>query len=104
MEYYVPIKRPSPAYRWFMYMDGGNEYHADSLLQKNNVHAHFDKKVWRTPDGRYRILVCRVPKAEVGRFEKAISELPARMLLLGYEDYIDRWEQLMKTFEENKKG
>ena len=103
MDYYIPIKRASPVYKWFMYMDAADEYHADSLLQKNNVHAKFADKVWVSPDGRYRFVYCRVPKSEVGRFEKAISELPARMLLLGYDDYIDYWQKMMDFFDKNKR-
>lgn len=103
MEYYVPIKRMSPRYKWFMYMDAADEYHADSLLQKNNVHAKFADNVWVSPDGRYRFVYCRVPKSEVSQFEKAIGELPYRMLVLGYEDYTDYWQQMMSFFEENKR-
>lgn len=103
MNYYIPIKTFDPIRKHFMYMDAADEYHADSLLQKNNVHAKFSDKVFVSPDGRYRFVYCSVPKAEVGRFEKAINELPTRMLLLGYENYIDYWAEMMKFFEENRK-
>lgn len=103
MDYFIPIRKASPTRKYFMYMDAADEYHADSLLQKNNVHARFLDKVFISPDGRYRFVYCNIPKAEVGRFEKAMSELSTRMLLLGYEDYIDYWERMMKFFEENRK-
>ena len=103
MNYFIPIRKASPTRKYFMYMDAADEYHADSLLQKNNVHARFLDKVFVSPDGRYRFVYCNIPKAEVDRFEKAMSELPNRMLLLGYEDYIDYWEKMMKFFEENRK-
>ena len=103
MNYFIPIRKASPTRKYFMYMDAADEYHADSLLQKHNVHARFSDKVFISPDGRYRFVYCNIPKGEVGRFEKAMSELPTRMLLLGYEDYIDCWERMMKFFEENRK-
>ena len=103
MTYYIPIKRASIARKYFMYMDAADEYHADSLFEKNEVHIRFRNKVFISPDGRYRFVYCSVPKAEVGRFEKAMSELPTRMLLLGYEDYVDCWERMIKFFEENRK-
>ena len=103
MNYFIPIRKASPTRKYFMYMDAADEYHADSLFEKNNVHIRFMDKVFVSPDGRYRFVYCSVPKAEVGRFEKAISELPARMLILGYENYIDYWEEMMKFFEENRK-
>lgn len=103
MNYFIPIRKASPTRKYFMYMDAADEYHADSLFEKNNVHIRFMDKVFVSPDGRYRFVYCSVPKAEVGRFEKAISELPVRMLILGYENYIDYWEEMMKFFEENRK-
>ena len=103
MDYFIPVKKFSPTHKYFMYMDAADEYHADSLLRKHNVHAKFFGNEWCSPEGRYRFLYCSVPKAEVGRFEKAMSELPTRMLLLGYEDYIDSWERMVKFLEENRK-
>ncbi len=103
MNYFIPIKKASPTRKYFMYMDAADEYHADSLFQKNNVHIRFMDKVFVSPEGRYRFVYCSIPKAEVGRFEKAMGELPTRMLLLGYEDYIDYWAKMMKFFEENRK-
>jgi hypothetical protein len=103
MNYFVPVHTLNPTRKAFMYMDAADEYHADSLLQKNNVHAKFSDNVFVSPDGRYRFVFCTIPKAEVGRFEKAIGELPSRMLLLGYEDYIDTWERMAKFLVENRK-
>lgn len=102
MNYYVPIKKFSPTHRYFMYMDAADEYHADSLFQKHGVRVRFLKREWISPEGRYRFVYCAVPKSEVGRFEKAMSELPTKMLLLGYENYIDYWQKMMDFFEENR--
>lgn len=103
MNYYIPIQRASLTRKYFMYMDAADEYHADSLFQKNNVHIRFMDKVYVSLDGRYRFVYCSVPKAEVGRFEKAMSELPTRMLLLGYENYIDYWAEMLAYFENNRR-
>lgn len=103
MTYWISIKTHSPTTRCFMYMDAADEYHADSLFQKNTVHVKFLGREYISPDGRYRFVTCRIPKSEVGRFEKAMGELPTKMLLLGYEDYIDRWEKMMQYFEENRR-
>lgn len=103
MEYFIPIKKASPTRKYFMYMDGADEYHADSLFEKHQVHIRFLDKVYVSPCGRYRFVSCSVPKGEVGRFEKAMSELPARMLILGYTNYIDYWEEMMEFFKNNRR-
>ena len=103
MNYFIPIKRASLTHKYFLYLDAADEYHADSLFQKNKVHIRFMNKEFISPDGRYRFVYCSVPKGEIGRFEKAISELPTRMLLLGYENYIDYWEQMVVYFENNRR-
>ena len=103
MSYFIPIRKASPTRKYFLYMDAADEYHSDSLFQKNDVHIRFMNKGFISPDRRYRFVYCSVPKREVGRFEKAVSELPARMLLLGYEDYIDYWKRMVDYFEQNKR-
>ena len=35
----------------------------------------------------YRIIMCRVLKRDVGRFEEALEKLKDKMLILGYRDY-----------------
>ena len=35
----------------------------------------------------YRIIMCRVFKRDVGRFEEALEKLKDKMLILGYRDY-----------------
>lgn len=98
----VPLKVHSVTRKHFMYMDSAREYHADSLLQKYGVHARFNNTVYVSPDNRYRFVTCSVPKKEVELFKQAISELPDRMELLGYSDYRERWDAMMKFFEENR--
>ena len=35
----------------------------------------------------YRIIMCRVLKRDVGRFEEALEKLKDKMLIMGYRDY-----------------
>ena len=35
----------------------------------------------------YRIIMCRVLKRDVGRFEEALEKLKDKMLIKGYRDY-----------------
>lgn len=85
-----------------MYMDGAQEYHADSLLQKYHVHARFKNNEFISPDSRYRFIVISVPKNEIEQFQRAMLELPSRMELLGYSDYRERWKSMMEHFEQNR--
>lgn len=50
-------------------------------------HSHFGEMT--KIDSPYRIIFCKVLKRDVQKFEEAIEKLKARMLLLGYTDYID---------------
>lgn len=102
MKYYVPLKTKTCRREHFLYMDGATEYHFDSLLQKYHVHARFKNQEYISPDKKYRFIVVSVPKNEIDQFKRAIVELPDRMELLGYSDYRERWDQMMKHFEENR--
>ena len=35
----------------------------------------------------YRIIMCRVLKRDVGRFEETLEKLKDKMLIMGYKDY-----------------
>jgi len=43
---------------------------------------------------------CSIPKKQVPLFEKAMEELPKRMMILGYDDYEDVWNRTIKPVEE----
>ena len=81
-----------------MYMDSAEEYRALSLFRKYNVDIEFSPREFRSPDGKYRLVYCRVPKNQVVDFEAALSELPAKMYLLGLSDYNATWERLLGRF------
>lgn len=70
----------------FAYMDTAGIYRADELFRKYRVKLRF-KREWQSPDGRYRVVFCSVPKKQEALFEKAMEELPKRMMILGYDDY-----------------
>ena len=85
--------------RLFAYMDAADIYRADDLFRKYRIHVRF-KREWQSPEGRYRIVFCSIPKKQVPLFEKAMEELPKRMMILGYDDYEDVWNRTIKPVEE----
>jgi len=85
--------------RLFAYMDAADIYRADDLFRKYRIHVRF-KREWQSPEGRYRIVFCSIPKKQVSLFEKAMEELPKRMMILGYDDYEEVWCKTIKPAEE----
>ena len=89
---YIVLDDWRPFRKLFAYMDTADAYRADPLFRKYGLRVRF-RQEWRSPEGRYRIVFCSVPKKQVPSFREAMTELPRRMLLLGYEDYEDVWQK-----------
>ena len=61
---------------------------ADSLFQRQNISVRFERE-FENPINGYRLIICKVlPWHRVG-FLKALSQLPNKMNLLGFNDYQD---------------
>ena len=95
---YIALDDWTPFRKMFAYMDTADIYRADELFRKYRVKIRF-KKEWQSPDGRYRVVFCSVPKKQVPLSEKAMEELPKRMMILGYDDYEECWCKTIKPAE-----
>lgn len=96
---YIELDDWVPFRKLFAYMDTADIYRADDLFRKYRVKVRF-KREWQSPDGRYRIVFCSLPKKQVPLFERAMDELPKRLMILGYDDYEEVWHRTIKPAEE----
>lgn len=71
----------------FVFLDTG-DYLADSLFIKHRVRVYFGDE-FGNPSNPYRVIFCHVRKWDEERFRAAMKELPNKMLLCGYTDYLD---------------
>ena len=88
-----------PFRKLFAYMDAADSYRADDLFRKYRVKVKF-KREWESPEGKYRVVFCSVPKGQIHLFERAMDELPKKMMILGYDDYEEVWRNTIKPAEE----
>lgn len=96
---YIALDDWAPFRRLFAYMDTADIYRADDLFRKYRIRVRF-KREWQSPEGRYRIVFCSIPKKQVSLFEQVMEELPKRMMILGYDDYEEVWRQTIRPAEE----
>ena len=61
-------------------------YLADNLFVQRKITMKF-KGEFEKEGSPYRIIMCRVLKRDVGRFEEALEKLKDKMLIMGYRDY-----------------
>lgn len=85
--FYQHIDRLSLFYSYFVFLDT-DAYLADQLFIKHQVRVHFCEEYVRG-DSPYRAIFCHVRKRDRERFQAALEELPKKMMLLGYIDYLD---------------
>lgn len=64
------------------------EYLADMLFVRHRVRVRYGKE-FTLGNSPYRVIVCSCKKKDVPRFLDAIRELPNKMLLCGYPDYLN---------------
>lgn len=95
---YIELDDWTPFRRLYAYMDASDVYRADDLFRKHRIRIRF-KREWQSPEGRYRMVFCSIPKKQVALFEKAMEELPKRMMLLGYDDYEEIWKRTITPAE-----
>lgn len=96
---YIVLDDWMPFRKLYAYMDTADIYRADDLFRKYRIRIRF-KREWQSPEGRYRIVFCSVPKKQAPLFEQAMVELPKRMIILGYNDYEEYWRETIKSAEE----
>ena len=96
---YIELDDWMPFRKLFAYMDTADIYRADDLFRKYRIRIKF-KREWESPEGKYRVVFCSVPKRQVYLFEQAMSELPKKMMILGYDDYEEVWRKTIRPAEE----
>lgn len=92
---YIALDDWTPFRKLYAYMDTADIYRADDLFRKYRIRIRF-KREWQSPEGRYRMVFCSVPKNQAPLFEKTMEELPKRMMILGYDDYEECWRRTIK--------
>lgn len=97
---YIALDDWTPFRKLYAYMDTADIYRADELFRKYRIRVRF-KREWLSPEGRYRMVFCSIPKKQVPQFEQAMEELPKRMMILGYDDYEEIWNRTIKPAEEH---
>ena len=96
---YIELDEWMPFRKLFAYMDTADIYRADDLFRKYRIRIKF-KREWESPEGKYRIVFCSVPKRQAHLFEQAMDELPKKMMILGYDDYEEVWLKTIRPAEE----
>lgn len=95
--FYQKLSRFSLFYDYFAFLDV-EPYAADQLLIQHQVTVHFVREYGK-PGCPYRIILCKVRKRDATRFRAAMVELPDKLRLLGYSDYLDVCHTLWGNFE-----
>lgn len=91
------LSRVSLFHDYFAFLDV-EPYAADQLFMQHQVTVHFARE-YRKPDCPYRIVLCKVRKRDAGRFHAAMAELPDKLRLLGYADYLEVCRTLWENVE-----
>lgn len=95
------LSRFSIFYAYYAIIDTP-DYLADQLFIRHQVRVYFGKE-YAAPDAPYLVILCRIRKRHERAFLAAISELPKKMLLCGYPDYIVYCTNLPQTIDASKK-
>ena len=98
---YIELDGWRPFRKMFAYMDAADRYRADELLRKYKLQVKF-KNEWTSPEGRYRMIFCSVPKKQAAKFKEAMAQMPDRMLLLGYDDYAEYWKEMLLSLGDDE--
>lgn len=86
------LNKPSLRYAYYAFLDT-EDYLADQLFISHKVEVKFLQEYGKV-DSPYMVIMCRCRKQDVESFEAALAELPNKMLLLGFKDYLDVWEEM----------
>ena len=95
--FYQKLDRWSFFYDYFAFLDVGT-YAADQLFIQRQVTVHFVREYGK-PGCPYRIVLCKVRKRNADRFHAAMTELPDKLRLLGYADYLEVCHTLWEGVE-----
>lgn len=96
--FYQKLSRFSLFCDYFAFLDV-ESYAADQLFIQHQVTVHFVREYGK-PDCPYRIILCKVRRRDTDRFRAAMAELPEKLLLLGYTDYLEVCRTLWENVEQ----
>ena len=96
--FYQELSRFSLFYDYFAFLDV-EPYAADQLFIQHQVTVHFVREYGK-PDCPYRIILCKVRRRDTDRFHAAMAELPDKLRLLGYTDYLEVCRTLWENVEQ----
>lgn len=86
-KHYVPIKKFSLKYQYYMYLDT-DEHYADQIFIDNKLYVDF-LGTYSSDTSKYRFVRCRVLKKDRETFIHCIDQLVYKMKLVGNNDYED---------------
>ena len=95
--FYQKLARFSMFYDYFAFLDV-ELYAADRLFTQHQVPIHFVREYGK-PGCPYRIILCQVRRRDADRFHAAMAELPDKLRLLGYADYLEVCHTLWEGVE-----
>ena len=95
--FYQKLDRFSLFYDYFAFLDI-EPYAADQLFIQHQVTVHFVREYGK-PGCPYRIILCKVRRRDADRFHAAMAELPDKLRLLGYADYLEVCRALWENAE-----
>lgn len=81
---WAQLMRPSLVYNFYLYFDSVSHL-ADRLIPGIRI----QKQEYAHPEYKYHMIVCQVTKSDSKHIITALDQLPEKMLLCGYTDYID---------------
>ena len=86
----------------YFYVDH-NSYLADALFVQRKIAMKFKGEMVKE-DSPYCIIFCKVLKRDVQKFEDALEKLKAKVLLLGYTDYVDVCGEIAALIDKRNEG
>lgn len=101
-KYYTRFRTFSPFRTHFMFFDT-EEYLADILFIRQRITVKF-KEEFKAPNSPYMAIFCSVRKKDEDKFIEALRELPDKMILFGYTDYLSTCTNFFEDIKSEKKG
>jgi len=92
MKNYVKIEKKSLLFNYYAYIDT-EEYLADKVFIQEKLRVFFGK-TGRKQDSQYVVILCKVWKKDAEKFVRAMEKLYNKMILLGYGECVNSFEEL----------
>lgn len=101
-KYYTRFRKFSLLNTYFMFFDT-EEYLADILFIRQRITVKF-RDEYKTPDSPYVAIFCSVRKKDEDKFIEALRDLPDKMTLFGYTDYLSVCTGFFDQIKAESKG